>query len=79
LKQNDLLPLCDITNIIELPISERTVPYCRSEAGLRSYIAAKKPGLWHENVIKRLEWIIKYKDWTVEDWKCIIWSDESSI
>jgi DDE superfamily endonuclease len=46
---------------------------------LGSYIAAKKPGLSAENVAKRLAWAEKYKDWTVEDWKKVIWSDESSI
>jgi hypothetical protein len=51
----------------------------RSKAGLGSYVAAEKPGLRKENVVKRLEWAIKYKDWMVEDWKHIIWSDESSI
>src|SRR5579859_4406827 len=79
LKQNNLLPLRDITNIIGLPISENTVQRRRSEADLGSYIAAEKPRLCTENVAKRLQWALKYKDWTVEDWKRIIWSDESSI
>jgi hypothetical protein len=79
LKQNYDLPLRDITNIIGLPISERTVRRRRSDAGLGSYIAAEKPALQAENVAKRLEWALKYKDWTVEDWKRVIWSDESSI
>jgi hypothetical protein len=79
LKQNNSLPLHDITNIIGLPISERTVGCHRSEAGLGSYVAAEKPGLRKENVVKRLEWAMRYKDWTVDDWKRVIWSDESSI
>ena len=79
LKQNDSLPLRDITNIIGLPISERTVRRRRSEAGLGSYVAAEKPGLRKENVVKRLEWAMRYKDWTDDDWKHVIWSDESNI
>ena len=79
LKQNSDIPLRDITNLIGLPISERTVRRRRSEMGLGSYIAAQKPGLRPENVIKRLDWAERYKDWTVEDWKRVIWSDESSI
>ena len=47
--------------------------------GLGSYIAAEKPGLHAENVARRLEWAMKHKDLMVEDWKCVIWSDESSI
>ena len=76
IKQNNSVPLCDITNIInnkiDVPISEHTVRRRRSEAGLGRYIAATKPGLRLENVMKRLEWALRYKDWTIEDWKCII-------
>ena len=79
LKQNYDVPLHDITNIIGLPISECTIHRRRLEAGLGSYIAAKKPGLRPENVKDRLNWVLCYKDWTVEDWKNVIWSDESSI
>ena len=79
LKQNCFMPLKDITNILPVQISTSTVRRRRSETGLDSYIAAQKPGLRAENVVKRLEWAKKYKDWTIEDWKRVIWSDESSI
>ena len=75
LKQNFSKPLHDITNIVNtngLPISETTVRRRRSEAGLGSYIAVAKPGLQKENVVKRLEWAMRYKDWTAEDWKHVI-------
>jgi hypothetical protein len=26
-----------------------------------------------------LDFVLKYKDWTVKDWKRIIWSDETKI
>ena len=79
LKQNDSLPLRDITNIIDPPISEATLRRRRDEAGLGSYIASTKPGLRPDNIKKRLDWALKYKNWTVEDWKHVIWSDETSI
>ena len=79
LQQNSFLPLKDITNILGHQISETTLRRRRSQAGLESHIAAQKPGLRAENVVKRLEWAINHKDWTVEDWKRVIWSDESSI
>ena len=66
IKQNNSLPLRDITNIVndklDVPISETTLRRRRSEGGLGSYIAAKKPGLSAENVAKRLAWAEKYKD-----------------
>jgi DDE superfamily endonuclease/Transposase len=79
LKQNNSLPLRDITNITALPVSRWTVARRRSEIGLGSYIAANKPGLRDVNVDKRLEWAMKYKDWTVDDWKRVIWSDETIL
>ena len=79
LQQNYDLPLRDITNKIALGISTITLRRQRSELGSVSYIAAKKPGLSADNVRKRLEWAIKYKDWTIEDWKKVIWSDECSV
>ena len=79
IKENNSLPLRDITNIIGLPVSRWTIARRRSEAGLGSYIAARKPGLREANVEKRLEWAMTYKDWTIEDWKRVIWSDESSL
>ena len=82
LKQNNSIPLHDITNIVQehgLWISEATIRRRRSEWGLGSYIAAEKPGLHAENVVKRLEWAMKYKEWMAEDWKRVIWLDESSI
>jgi len=83
IKQNNSLPLCDITNIINnkinVPISETTLRRRRSEADLGSYIAVKKPRLSTENIAKRLAWAEKYKNWTIENWKKVIWFDESSI
>jgi transposase len=82
IKQNDSVPLRDITNIVAqkvLPISKSTLIRRRSEAGLGSYIAAKKPGLRAENVEKRLQWALEHQHWTIERWKRVIWSDESSL
>ena len=55
LKQNDLIPLRDITNIVRenrLPVSEATVRRRRLEPGLGSYVAAQKPGLHVEKIAK---------------------------
>ena len=67
LKQNFDVPLRDITNIIDSEISEKTLRRHRSEAGLERYVAAVKPGLRSVNVAARLEWALRYKNWTVED------------
>ena len=79
LEQNPFLPLRDITNILFIQISEKTLRCRRSELGLGSYIAAKEPGLRPENVEARLHWALKHINWSLDEWKRVIWSDESSI
>lgn len=54
LKQNNSLPLRNLTNIIGLPISERSIRHWGSEAGLESYIAAENPGLYVESIAKKI-------------------------
>jgi hypothetical protein len=38
-----------------------------------------KPGLTAENMKARLVFCLEHKDWTLEDWKRVIWSDETSV
>ena len=52
LKQNPFMPLKDITNLIDPNVSRQTIMRRRSEAGLESYVAITKPGLWPENIAK---------------------------
>lgn len=47
------------------------------EAGLYGRVAAKKPLLSYKQRINRLNWAKKYKDWTIEQWRNVIFSDES--
>lgn len=28
---------------------------------------------------ERLKWALDYKDWTLDDWKMVIWTDETSV
>lgn len=42
-----------------------------------SYWAAKKPAISEENRVKRLNWCNEHLNWTIEQWKQVLWSDES--
>ena len=71
LKQNNDLFLRDMMNILFIKVFI-IILRCRcSKMGLESFIAAEKSGLHAENGVKR-EWVMWYKDWTMEDWKCVI-------
>jgi hypothetical protein len=42
-------------------------------------VKKKKPLLSPRHRKQRLAFALKYKEWTVEDWKRVIWSDETKI
>ncbi|KAH6943830.1 hypothetical protein HPB50_000124 [Hyalomma asiaticum] len=49
------------------------------EAALRSRIAARKPHLTCANKTARLKFAVDHHSWRVEDWKYVIFSDESTF
>ena len=47
------------------------------EMGLRSCVVTSKPLISEANRMRRLQFAKDHKDWTVEQWKHVLWSDES--
>jgi transposase len=69
----------DIAKQIPSKPSRSTVRRALHDASLRSRISAKKPFICAKNQKKRLEFALKYRNLTVDDWKHVIWTDESSF
>ena len=61
------------------PVSQRTVYRVLTENGYGVFKRTVKPGLTEEQKAARLRWCLIYKDWTIEDWKKVIFSDETSV
>src|SRR2546430_4232434 len=64
---------------VEVRVSRMTVSRAIKEAGLNSAEKVKKPRLSAKNVKARLACAERHKHWTVDDWKRVIWSDETKI
>lgn len=47
--------------------------------GLHSVKPTRKPGLNPTQKAARLAFALEHQDWTLEDWKNVIWSDETSV
>ena len=60
-------------------VSVKTVTRALNQAGLAAKEKKAKPMLSRANIKARLEFAKSHKDWTVEDWKRVIWSDETKI
>lgn len=60
-------------------VSSETVRSALREQGLRAIKKKKKPRLTLAHRKARLNWALAHKDWTLDDWKRVIWSDETKI
>jgi hypothetical protein len=38
-----------------------------------------KPRLKLDDKARRLKWCLDHEDWILEDWKNVIWTDETSV
>ena len=60
-------------------VSAQTIRNSLKQAGLKASVKVKKPLLIKRHIQQRLVFCRKYKNWTIDDWKRVIWSDESKI
>jgi transposase len=60
-------------------VSTNTVRRVLKESGLHASPKVKKPMLSLRHRKARMEFAIRHKDWTVDDWRKVVWSDETKI
>lgn len=68
-----------INQTLAEPISLNTVKRRLRENGLVGRIAAKKTLLRSVNKQKRLKFAKEHKNWSIAQWKLVLWSDESKF
>jgi transposase len=68
--------LCDITN---QPLHSNTIRQHLRKSGMKAVAKKKCPLLSAKHRKARLAFANAHKDWTIEDWKRVIWSDETKI
>lgn len=68
-----------IKDSLNLSASMSTIRRWLHDKGLRSRVPAQKPALSEANKLARLAYAQKNAAWTVEDWRCVIFIDESTF
>lgn len=69
----------EINRTLPNPISVTTVKDRLKNKGLVGRVAAKKPLLRAVNKQKRLKFAKEHENWTMEQWKSVLWTDESKF
>jgi hypothetical protein len=68
-----------INSIIPDPVNPQTVQNALKAAGLHSVTKKKVPMLRATHYKQQLMFAQYHENWTVEDWKRVLWSDETKI
>jgi len=68
-----------LSNIINQPLHPSTTRRYLKKAGMKAVVKSKHPLLSTKHRKARLDFAYAHKDWTLEDWKLVIWSDETKI
>ena len=62
-----------------LNVSDQTIRNRLKSNGFNERIARKRHLLSKSHKFKLLSWANEHKNWTIEDWKKVLWSDETKI
>jgi len=68
-----------INNILPNPVTPQTVRNILQKNDFHSVVKKKRPLLKKAHRLERLKFARYHENWTVEDWKRILWSDETKI
>ena len=68
-----------INNHLDNPVTPQTIRNTLKKSSFQSVVKAKHPLLKAAHRKRRLEWAMEHANWTVEDWKRVLWTDETKI
>ena len=69
----------ELQNYHDVTVHPQTVRNRIKEMGFAGHVAVKKPWMSKKNIKLRLKWAKEHATWTVDDWKRVLWSDETKI
>jgi len=69
----------ELKNTIKVDVSADTVRRALKETGMKAICKKKKPKLQPRHIRQRYEFALRHQYWTKDDWKRVIFSDETKI
>jgi hypothetical protein len=68
-----------LRSITNQSLSSETVRQRLKQAGMKAVVKKKRPLLTKRHRKERMDFAIAHQDWTLEDWKRVVWSGETKI
>ena len=68
-----------LQDVVDGSLSVDTTRRHLKKAGMKAVVKKKKPLLTAKHRRERLDFAMAHGDWTVEDWKGVVWSEETKI
>ena len=78
-KAGRLLSYTGLSSALDLGVSVDVIRAALQKRGYKRYIARQKPPLSEKNKELRLAWAQEHKDWTLQQWSLILWTDETWV
>jgi hypothetical protein len=75
--QADTAP--QLQKLLPVTACTQTIRNVLKREGLKAAVKRKKPALKPRHIRDRLEFAMRHRYWIMDDWKRVIWSDESKI
>lgn len=69
----------DMNKEHNIHVSNQTIRNRIHQEGFKGRSPRKKPFLTKRHIARRFAWAKKYESWTLEDWKRVLWSDETKV
>ncbi|KAG6326538.1 hypothetical protein ID866_12551 [Astraeus odoratus] len=76
---NAVQAITHINSIISNAVSSQTVKNLLKQHSFKAVTKKKKPLLKAVHKKEHLAFVLKYENWTVENWKRVVWLDETKI
>ena len=68
-----------LRDVVNKPISTHTIWNGLKKVGMKAVVKKERPRLTPHHRKERLDFAIRHQHWTLEDWKRVVWSDESQM
>jgi transposase len=68
-----------LRNIKNTTLSTEAVRLRLKGAGWKAVVKKKRPMLSKHHKKERMDFAVSHKEWTLEDWKRVVWSDETKV